>query len=242
MGLISPTPACPVLDAASMLSRRSFLLATPLVFAASNLVQAQATADIDQALIRAAAKGDTRETLRLISAGAKVTARDESGRTALLAATQGNHAATARALIDAGADVNAQADNRDSAFLLAGAEGYLDILKLTLDHGADLKSVNRFGGTALIPAAHHGHVEAVRLLLGTKIAVNHVNALGWTALLEAIILGDGGQRHIEIVRQLLAAGANPNLADKDGTRPLVHARRRGYATIARLLEQAGAAD
>jgi ankyrin repeat protein len=47
----------------------------------------------------------------------------------------------------------------------------------------------------------------VRLLLGTAIDVNHVNNLGWTALLEAVILGDGGPAHTEIVRLLLAAAA-----------------------------------
>jgi ankyrin repeat protein len=95
----------------------------------------------------------------------------------------------------------------DSAFLLAGARGRTKIVRLALAAGADLKSTNRYGGTALIPACHYGHVETVRLLLGTKIAVDHVNKLGWTALLEAVILGDGGPRHTEIVRLLLAHGA-----------------------------------
>ncbi|MFM9979349.1 MAG: ankyrin repeat domain-containing protein [Burkholderiales bacterium] len=44
----------------------------------------------------------------------------------------------------------------------------------------------------------------------------------------------------EIVRLLVAYGANPSLADRDGVTPLQHARRRGYATIASTLERAGA--
>lgn len=36
--------------------------------------------------------------------------------------------------------------------------------------------------------------------------------LGWTALLEAIILGDGGERHTEVVRRMVEADANANLA------------------------------
>ncbi len=80
----------------------------------------------------------------------------------------------------------------------------------------------------------------MRELLKTRVALDHVNKLGWTCLLEAVILGDGGVRHIEIVRMVVAAGASVNLADRDGVTPLRHARQRGQAAIVKLLEQAGA--
>jgi ankyrin repeat protein len=193
----------------------------------------------DQALIEAAGRGDPAAVERLIREGARVSARDNRGRTALLLATHGNHVAVARALIAAGADVNAKDDMQDSAFLYAGAEGRIEILKMTLPT-ADIKSTNRYGGTALIPAAHHGHTEAVRILLATAIDKDHVNRLGWTALLEAVILGDGGPVHSEIVRLLVEAGANVNIADREGVTPLQHAKRRGYAAMVRILEARGA--
>jgi uncharacterized protein len=192
----------------------------------------------DQALIAAAEMGDLAGVERLIREGASVAARDPSGRTALLTATHGNHVAIARALIAAGADVNAKDAIEDSPFLYAGAEGRVEILKMTLPT-ADLKSTNRYGGTALIPAAHHGHPEAVRILLGTAIDKDHVNKLGWTALLEAVILGDGGPVHTEIARLLVEAGANVNIADREGITPLQHAKRRGYAEMVRILESRG---
>lgn len=204
---------------------------------------AMADAKADYALIAAAGRGDSVAVRRLLGEGASVTARDEQGRAALLAAT---HAApgvgteAARLLIAAGADVNAKDRIEDSPYLYAAAEGRNDILKLTLGHGADLKSTNRYGGTGLIPAAHHGHLETVRILLGTAIDKDHVNKLGWTALLEAIVLGDGGPVHTEIVHELVRAGANVTIADRDGVTPLAHARRRGYAAIAAILEDAGA--
>ena len=175
----------------------------------------------DQALIAAAAKGDTASVERLIREGASVKAKDNRGRTALLAATHGNHVDAARALI------------------AAGAEGRTEILKLTLPT-ADLKSVNRYGGTALIPAAHHGHPDAVRMLLATSIDKDHVNKLGWTALLEAVILGDGGPVYTGIVRLLVEAGANVNIADREKVTPLQHARRRGFGEMVRILEASGA--
>ena len=70
--------------------------------------------------------------------------------------------------------------------------------------------------------------------------VDHVNDLGWTALLEAILLSDGGPRHQEIVGMLIEHGADVDLADGDGVRPLAHARARGQREIAALLEEEGA--
>jgi len=190
-------------------------------------------------LVAAAERGDLAEVRRLLDAGAAVNARDGRGRNAVLAATQGGHEAVARALIERGADVNAQDDIQDSAFLLAGASGHTEIVRLALP-SADFKRTNRYGGTALIPACHHGHVETVRVLLRSSIDVDHVNRLGWTALLEAVILGDGGTAHTEIVRLLIERGARLNLADRDGVTPLQHAERRGQTAVARLLRTAGA--
>jgi ankyrin repeat protein len=200
---------------------------------------AQAASQLDHLLIASAEQGDPDAVKRILHEGANIDARDSRQRTALMAAVQHNHVAAARALIEAGADVNAKDEINDSPYLLAGARGYLEILRLTLAHGADLRSTNRYGGTALIPAAERGHVETVRTLIEACVDVDHVNKLGWTALLEAIILGDGGPRHVEIVRLLLGAGANANLADRDGVTPLQHARQRGYREIKQLLTAAG---
>jgi len=214
-----------------MILSRRMILALALI-AAFRPAAAQSTPLVD-----AAAAGDLASVIRLLGEGVAVDNRDTRGRTALLAATQANHVAVARALVDAGADVNAKDSIEDSPFLYAGAEGRLEILQLTLAQ-ADLKSVNRFGGTALIPAAHHGHVETVRALLDTTIDIDHVNRLGWTALLEAVILGDGGPRHAEIVRLLVDRGARIDLADRDGVTPLQHAERRGQTAVVAILKAA----
>jgi uncharacterized protein len=211
-----------------------------LLLAALMTTSAQAETGRDQMLIAASERGDLPAVERLLAEGADVKARDGRGRTALLAATHGNRVAVARTLIAAGADVNAKDSIEDTPYLYAGAEGRIEILNMTLAAGADLKATNRYGGTALIPAAHHGHPEAVRILLATAIDKDHVNRLGWTALLEAVILGDGGPIHTEILRLLVEAGANVNLADRDGVTPLQHARRRGFSAMVRILEARGA--
>lgn len=215
-------------------SRRPFRSLLPA------LALAGAAHAADPGLVEAAGRGDVATVKRLIAAGAPLEARDARGRTALLAATDANAVEAARLLIAAGADVNAKDAISDSPYLLAGARGHVEILKATLAAGADLKSTNRYGGTALTPACHYGHVEAVRELLKTRIDVDHVNRLGWTCLLEAVILGDGGPRYVEIVRQVIAAGASVTLADAQGRTPLAHARNRGQEAVVELLLKAGA--
>jgi len=212
----------------------ALLLSFCILFAVSGTALAQ------DGLIAAAERGETLVVRRLLAEGVGVNIRDGRGRTALLAATQRNHVDVARLLINEGADVNAKDFVQDTPFLVAGADGRAEILKLMLVAEPDLKSVNRFGGTALIPACHRGHVEAVKLLLTTAIDKDHVNHLGLTALMEAVVLGDGGPKHTEIVRLLVAAGTNVNVPDRDGVTPLGHARQRGYADMVRILEAAGA--
>ena len=193
-------------------------------------------------LLAAAERGDVAQVQGLIAAGAELEVVDGSGRTPLLIAVANDRLTVALRLIAAGADINRQAANRDSPWLLAGALGRTEMLAAMLAAGRiDYAKRNRYGGNALIPACERGHVATVRLLLEqSKIDVDHVNDLGWTALLEAVMLGDGGPRHVEIVRLLLAHRANVNLADRDGVTPLQHARRRGYGEIEKLLQAAGA--
>ena len=79
----------------------------------------------------------------------------------------------------------------------------------------------------------------MRRVVSTGIDVNHVNSLGWTALLEAVVLGDGGARHQEVVRTLLDAGADASIGDRDGVTALEHAERLGFAEIAAIIRAGG---
>jgi ankyrin repeat protein len=197
--------------------------------------------DADGRLLAAAAAGDAAAIRSALADGADADARDDAGSPAILLAAIARAPDAVRALIDAEADVDAQDADRANPFLYAGAEGLLDILKLVNEAGADPAITNRYGGVALIPASERGHVEVVRYLLAeSDVDVDHVNDLGWTALLEAILLSDGGPHHQEIVGLLIEHGADVDLADGDGVRPLAHTRARGQREIAALLEAAGA--
>ena len=180
-------------------------------------------------LVDAAARGDVaRGPARCWTTARTSTSATRQGRTAVTAAALGDHVEVARVLIAAGADVDLQDSDRNNALLVTGETGSVAMLREVLKGSPDLGATNRYGGVAVIPASDRGHVDYVREILETDIDVDHVNNLGWTALLEAVILGDGGAAHVEIVRLLLAAGADRSIADRDGVTALEHARSRGY--------------
>ena len=192
--------------------------------------------DPSAALLRAAATGDADEVARALRAGADIQAIDDRGRTALLLAVTDDHVDVARLLVALGADPDALDGQHDTPWLVTGVTGSVAMLETILLAKPDLTIVNRYGGVSVIPAAERGHVEYVRRVVTTGIDINHVNRLGWTALLEAVILGDGGADHQEIVRILLAAGADRSIGDRNGVTALAHARAKGYSEIARILE------
>ncbi len=204
---------------------------------ASDTVPADQPSDeVNMQLIAAARRGDLTTVTTLLEQGADVHAADTRGVTALIAAAYANEVEIAELLIAAGADVNIQDDTQQSAYLIPTADGGLEFLQLTLANGGDVHSLDSYNGTGLIRAADRGHVEIIAELLKTDIDIDHVNRLGWTALLEAIILGDGGTRHTEVVRLLVEAGATIDLADSNGVTPLEHARNRGFTEIVTILE------
>lgn len=187
-------------------------------------------------LLDAASRGDAPGVTAALDGGADIESRDEQARTALLLAATGDHVEVAQTLISRGASPDALDDRHDTPWLVTGVTGSVAMLEALLPGHPDLTIRNRFGGVSIIPASERGHVDYVRRVVKTDIDVNHVNDLGWTALLEAVILGDGGQRHQEIVGILLAAGADRALADKSGVTALEHARTKGFDEIVRLLE------
>lgn len=188
-------------------------------------------------IVEAVSKGQINAVKELLDKGADANQKGKDSKSLLLIATEKNDLTMAKLLLQYGANVNQQDNILNSPFLHAGASGFTELVKLYLDHGADFKIFNRYNGTALIPACERGHVETVRLLANTKgFPIDHINRLGWTALLEAIILGDGSQKYVDIVQILSDANSDKNIADNEGVTPLQHARKRGFNKIVTILE------
>ena len=194
-----------------------------------------------QGLHAAAQKGDVARIADLAAAQAALNATDSNGRTPLHVATFARQRDAIRALVKAGANINLLDNDRYDGITIASVADDEETLRVLLSLGANAKLVtSRYDGTALIAAAHLGHDGVVRQLIAAGAPLDHVNNLHWTALIEAIVLGDGGLRHQECLRALLAAGASYQLTDRQGNTPLQLARARGYREMAQMLETAGA--
>ena len=108
-----------------------------------------------------------------------------------------------------------------TALLLATLLGRSALAESLVAAGADVNAQDHQRDSAYLVAGARGNLPILRLTL------------------EAIILSDGGPAHQDIVRQLIAAGADVNLPDGAGVTPLRHAEQRGYGAIAALLRAAG---
>ena len=201
------------------------------------ITSAARPADPDAALLQAAEVGDANAVAIALRAGANIEARDAHDRTALLLAATYDQIPVANVLVAMGANPNALDDRHDTPWLVTGVTGRVAMLEALLPANPDLTIRNRFGGLSPIPASERGHIDYVRRVVLTGVDLNHVNDLGWTALLEAVILGDGGPNHQEVVQILLAAGADRDIADRAGVSALQHAEQRGQNEVARLLRQ-----
>ncbi|MDI3380611.1 ankyrin repeat domain-containing protein [Xenophilus aerolatus] len=189
----------------------------------------------------AAQRGDTAEIARLAANGAGLDARDAHGRTPLHVATFAHQRAAVRALAQAGAGLDLLEEDRYDAVTIAAVADDTETLALLLALGASAKQVtSRYDGTALIAAAHLGHDEVVRQLIAAGAPLDHVNNLHWTAVIESVVLGDGGPRHRRTLDALVRAGADLQLADREGRTPLALARARGYTAMEQQLLKAGA--
>ena len=225
--------------------RTSVKLLGAMLLAAGNILVLPASAQIAPSakqaadlsgLLAAAYRGDIATLKTFLANKAALETRDPQQRTAIHLATYARQHEAITLLAKAGADLNALEFQRYDAVTIAAVANDEATLALLLRLGASAKNVTSpYDGTALIAAAHLGHVGVVRQLIAAGAPLDHINNLHWTALIEAVVLGDGGPRHTEIVRLLLDAGANRKLADREGKTPLQLAKAHGYQAMVKLL-------
>ena len=122
--------------------------------------------------------------------------------------------------------------------------GRTDIVRWLLKNGAD-PNAQTSGGSGWTPlhiAVHSMQVEPILALLEQNADVNSQCFEGNTPLYEAISLFASFPEGmvVDIVRQLLEHGADPNIGDYRHSTALHQASFRGWVEVARLLLQYGA--
>ncbi len=203
----------------------------------------------------AAYHGDLELVRALIAAGADVTLVNEFGTSALAEAAVIGSAAIVRALLDAGANPNARNPEGETALMVVARNGAVDTAEVLLDAGADINATEAWGGqSALMWASARSQADMVRFLAGrgadldargvirqwdrktiTEPRPKDMNKGGFTPLLYAAREGC-----IECARHLLAAGADPDLADPERVTPLNMALLNLNYDFAAFMIEAGA--
>ena len=230
------------------------------------------------ALMWAAAEGNAAAVKALIERGADIHVRSTGGFTAFLFAARQGKIDAARALIEAGASVNetlrvnapvptgnANKPEESAAGSKGGnADGPEEAIgfKGVRANGAQDSAA---GSSALVLAVANAHYEFAAFLL-EKGADPNAGVQGWTALHQVSVSrkpgngdnlpppeGSGNVNSLEIVRRLVAAGADVNARMKArfpdrtmtsletrGATPFLMAARSADAELMRLLVQLGA--
>jgi ankyrin repeat protein len=137
----------------------------------------------------------------------------------------------------------AQLDHRDrwgDTAVLNAAQRAPALIGLLLELGADLESRNDEGQTALTKYARwplKSHVEAVSTLIEHGAVVNSQDHDGRTPLWHAV-----KAQKAPIVRLLVDAGADPQLADQEGITPVQFAKDLDLVLIYGILGAGGSED
>lgn len=221
-------------------------------------------AERGEALLAAIARGDADTAASLTAAG--VDLRGPLGAGVVAAAAAAGQPALVRALAGAGAPLEAADRDGATPLLRAASAGRAEALAALLDAGAGIETPGRKSRTALMNAAEAGHADAVRLLLERGARVEARDAGGWTAWMFADRAGrtevaqilvragadpTGGARSralsaavasgdLRALQESLRAGADPDVGDDEGKRPLEVAIRAKRRDLVELLIAAGA--
>ncbi|KAJ9180079.1 hypothetical protein P3X46_008367 [Hevea brasiliensis] len=161
-----------------------------------------------------------------------VDTKDEDGETPLLHAARQGHTATAKYLIEHGANPSMPSDLGATALHHSAGIGNIELLRYLLSKGVEVDSESD-AGTPLIWAAGHAQPDALKILLehhANAGADVNVIAGGATPL---HIAADNGSS--EILNCLLKAGADPNVVDEDGQKPIQVAATRGNRAAVEIL-------
>jgi ankyrin repeat protein len=172
----------------------------------------RAVTDDGQTLLTDAAGRSVVLTTQLLRIGAQVDQTNCAGETPLIVAVRLGQADVVHALLVAGASTQVRDNDGLTALHHAAGSGASELLAALIESGADVDARRRDGSTPLMMTRS---AEAAQTLLqaGAELEVRTPSGMG--ALAAATRRGD-----VEVVRHLLAAGADPDATTDLGEAPL----------------------
>eukprot|EP00964_Phaeocystis_antarctica_P065113 scaffold39231_cov60-Phaeocystis_antarctica.AAC.2 len=164
-------------------------------------------------LHEASLRGHTEVVQLLLDKGAPVDEKTESGRTALMWASNNGHTEVVKLLLDKGASVNEKDKEGSTALMGASQYGRTGVVVLLLDNGASVDEKDEDGYTALLRASWKGHTEVVKLLLDKGASVGVKNNDGKTVLPTVIAFDEDqlGRMAAAQLHRLLPQGQSTDL-------------------------------
>ncbi|KAH9087605.1 hypothetical protein LEN26_019938 [Aphanomyces euteiches] len=202
-----------------------------------------------KALYLASKEGHLKVVIELLKHCANPNIKNQDGETPLHVATKGNFLEIVEELLNTGADVDLADNDECTALCWAAHNDHCGIAYTLLSRGASVNKPDMEGQLPLHWAARFKYIDMLKLHLDYEAKVNaqcrvslkidhnqaNFQQKGYTALHWA---SDRG--HFQIVRELLARGADDNIRDKFGETPLKLASNNGNLDIFELLFNAKA--
>lgn len=230
----------------------------------------------ETALMTAARTGRLAPVKALLARGADANAKERKGQTALMWAAAEGHAEVVQALLAAGADFRTPLPSGFTPLLFAAREGRLEVAHVLLKAGAEVNEAMRpeksaaraarAGTSPLILAIENGHFELAAALLKAGADPNDqrsgfspLHTLTWVRKPnrgdgedgDPAPAGSGNLSSLELVKRLVAEGAEVNLRlkrgasgrgvlGKRGASPFLMAAHTADVPLMRLLVELGA--
>lgn len=207
-------------------------------------------ADINEELANAVNAADADRIRFLISKGADVNAKDNSGYAPLHTAARQKHDDLIKLLIELKADVNAADGDGMTPLILAAERDHVPSVQALIAAGADMEKAGPDGYTPLAMAIADDHYEAAKALIDAGADVKKAQgadqltplmiAAGQTGPAEGAVFLPDSTRPIDVAKALIDRGADVNAKSKTGVTALMVAAAHNNPPMIGLLIESGA--